>query len=184
MVSRQLLCFYFMCIYTHLIAQSCLTLLCMCVCICLILCDPVECSPPGSSVHGILQERILECTAIPFSRVCAHVCIWQRVLAEASGIFSVSHWLRSSCGACAKLPHGMRDLTSSTRDWTQVPCIGRWILNQQSTGESPYYAFKRQCLLVRMESSKCQESQDGMNASRGWVKDARMIGDPTPNAVK
>ena len=24
------------------------------------LCDPMDCSPPGSSVHGILQERILE----------------------------------------------------------------------------------------------------------------------------
>ena len=32
------------------------------------LCDPMDCSPPGSSVHGILQERILEWVAIPFSR--------------------------------------------------------------------------------------------------------------------
>ena len=31
-------------------------------------CDPVECSPPGLSVHGILQARILEWVAIPFSR--------------------------------------------------------------------------------------------------------------------
>ena len=29
---------------------------------------PVDCSPPGSSVHGILQARILERVAIPFSR--------------------------------------------------------------------------------------------------------------------
>ena len=34
---------------------------------CPILCDPVDCSPPGSSVHGILQARILEWVAIPFS---------------------------------------------------------------------------------------------------------------------
>ena len=27
---------------------------------CLTLCDPMDCSPPGSSVHGILQARILE----------------------------------------------------------------------------------------------------------------------------
>ena len=32
------------------------------------LCDPMDCSPPGSSVHGILQTRILEWVAIPFSR--------------------------------------------------------------------------------------------------------------------
>ena len=32
------------------------------------LCNPVDCSLPGSSVHGILQARILEWVAIPFSR--------------------------------------------------------------------------------------------------------------------
>ena len=31
-------------------------------------CDPMDCNPPGSSVHGILQARILEGVAIPFSR--------------------------------------------------------------------------------------------------------------------
>ena len=41
-----------------LVAQSCPT-----------LCDPTNCSPPGFSVHGILQARILEWIAIPFSRV-------------------------------------------------------------------------------------------------------------------
>ena len=40
-----------------LIAQSCWT-----------LCDPMDCSPPGSSVHRILQARILEWVAIPFPR--------------------------------------------------------------------------------------------------------------------
>ena len=36
---------------------------------CPALCDPMDCSPPGSSVHGILQARILEWVAIPFSRI-------------------------------------------------------------------------------------------------------------------
>ena len=34
---------------------------------CLTLCDPMDCSPPGSSVHGILQAGILEWVAISFS---------------------------------------------------------------------------------------------------------------------
>ena len=34
----------------------------------LTLCDPRDRSPPGSSVHGILQARTLEGVAIPFSR--------------------------------------------------------------------------------------------------------------------
>ena len=36
--------------------------------LCPTLCDPIDCSPPVSSVHGILQARILERVAIPFSR--------------------------------------------------------------------------------------------------------------------
>ena len=36
--------------------------------LCLTLCDPMDYSPPGSSVHGILQARILEWVAILFSR--------------------------------------------------------------------------------------------------------------------
>ena len=35
---------------------------------CLTLCHPRDCNPPGSSVHGILQARVLECIAIPFLR--------------------------------------------------------------------------------------------------------------------
>ena len=34
----------------------------------LTLCDPVECSPPGSSVHGFLQARVLEWVAMTSSR--------------------------------------------------------------------------------------------------------------------
>ena len=40
-----------------LVAQSCPA-----------LCDPMDCSPRGSAVHGILQPRILEWVAILFSR--------------------------------------------------------------------------------------------------------------------
>ena len=36
--------------------------------LCPTLCDPMDCSPPGFSVHGILQAGIQECVAIPFSR--------------------------------------------------------------------------------------------------------------------
>ena len=44
----------------------------MCLCLdppsCLTLCDPMDCSLPGSSVHGILQATILEWVAMPSSR--------------------------------------------------------------------------------------------------------------------
>ena len=35
---------------------------------CLTLCDPLDCSPPGFPVYVILQTRIMEWVAIPFSR--------------------------------------------------------------------------------------------------------------------
>ena len=42
----------------------------ICVCVdshrsCTTLCDPMDCSPPGSSLLGILQVRILEWVAMP-----------------------------------------------------------------------------------------------------------------------
>ena len=36
--------------------------------LCLTLCNPMDCSPPGSPVHGIFQARILEWVSISFSR--------------------------------------------------------------------------------------------------------------------
>ena len=48
---------------------------CVCVCVCVLvtqscptLCNTMDCSPPGSSVHRISQAKILEWVAISFSR--------------------------------------------------------------------------------------------------------------------
>ena len=38
------------------------------------LCDPIDASPPGSSIPGILQARILVWVAISFSNACMHAC--------------------------------------------------------------------------------------------------------------
>ena len=43
-------------------------LLCSVTSLGLTLCDPVDCGPPGSSVHGILQAKILACVAVSFCR--------------------------------------------------------------------------------------------------------------------
>ena len=43
------------------------------------LCDPMDCSPPGSSVHGILQARVLEWVAISFSRGYSQPRGWTQV---------------------------------------------------------------------------------------------------------
>ena len=48
--------------------EACMCVLAKSLQLCLTLCDPMDCNPPGSPVHGILQARILECVAMPFSR--------------------------------------------------------------------------------------------------------------------
>ena len=59
-------------------SNSKLVCACMCMCAqsCSTLCDPMECSLPGFSAHGILQARILEWVAISFSRGL-HLLHWQ-----------------------------------------------------------------------------------------------------------
>ena len=61
-------------------AQSCL-----CVQLCLILCHPVNCSPPGSSVQGISQARILEWVAISSSRGSSWPRDWSHSSCLAGG---------------------------------------------------------------------------------------------------
>ena len=61
-----------------LVAQSCPT-----------LCNPTDCSPPGSSVHGILQVRILEWVAIYFFRGSSLPRDWTQVSCIADRLFTV-----------------------------------------------------------------------------------------------
>ena len=53
------------------------------------LCDPMDCRPPGSSVHGILQARTSEWVAISFSTGSSWPRDWTRV--SCIGKFTLSH---------------------------------------------------------------------------------------------
>ena len=77
----------------------------------LTLCDLMDYSPPGSSVHGILQARILEWVAILFSRVT--------YITEYTFLFS---WL--CCQAC-RTPAPWPGTEPGTRQWKhRVLAIG------------------------------------------------------------
>ena len=79
-----------------LVAQSCLT-----------LCNPMDCSLPGSSVHGILQARILEWVAMPFSTGSSQprdqTQGWggQDALSSITPFIPLLHWDRQS--SCAQV---------------------------------------------------------------------------------
>ena len=60
------------------VAQSCPT-----------FCDPMDCSPPGSSVHRILQARILAWVAIPFSRGSSQPRDWTQVSGIVGRLFTL-----------------------------------------------------------------------------------------------
>ena len=74
------------CIYIYNTSPHCI--LCACACSvaqsCPTLCNPMDCRPPGSSVHGILQARILEQVAISYS----------------SGYCPPRDWTHVSCVSC------------------------------------------------------------------------------------
>ena len=54
----------------------------------LTLCDPMDGSPPGSSVHGILQARILEWVVVPSSRGSSRPRGWTCISCLAGGFFT------------------------------------------------------------------------------------------------
>ena len=57
--------------------------------LCPTLCDPMDCNPPGSSVHGISQARILEWVAIFFSRGSSWPRDWIQVSRITGWFFTV-----------------------------------------------------------------------------------------------
>ena len=98
-----------------LIAQPCLT-----------LCNPMDFSLPGSSLHGILQARILEWVAIPFSRGSLWLRDRTQVSCIASGFFAV--WaIREACNFWTyKYP--------GTSFHTQDRKVSHWPVNSWDNG--------------------------------------------------
>ena len=89
----KLVCSMYACVF-----QSCLT-----------LCDSMYCSPPGSSVHGILQAGILEWVAISFSRPRAQTyafCIGRWVLYHCVILYLCAVLSRSVVSDTLR-PHGL-----------------------------------------------------------------------------
>ena len=97
------------------VAQSCLT-----------LSDPMDCSPPGSSIHGIFQARVLEWGAIAFSG------------REALRVSKLLHW--DLCSLC----HGASDVPDKT-------CSVNPGLRVQMAGEELQQTCRKQEAQVRNE---------------------------------
>ena len=56
---------------------------------CLTHCNPMDCSPPGSSVHGILQARVLAWVTMPSSRESSQPRDWTQASHTAGRFFTI-----------------------------------------------------------------------------------------------
>ena len=106
-------------LFTVFVAQLCLT-----------LCDPIDHSLPGSSAHVILQVRILEWIAIPFSRGSSWLRDWTGVSWIAGRFFTV--WATRGAQALYKLapisrsiffPHTFPLFEKSTQPQPWLFCV-------------------------------------------------------------
>ena len=94
-----------------LVAQSCPA-----------VCDSMNCNPPGSSVHGILQARILEWVAIPFSRGSFRPRDWTHITRIAT-FLTIWELLGQTAIREGAQPNPLAD--NWIKDYLANPCTGR-----------------------------------------------------------
>ena len=71
----------------------CVCVVCVCAQSCLTLCNPMDCSPPGSSVHGISQARLLEWVAMLTQRSNLPLLLDRRTPYHLHHLWSVALWV-------------------------------------------------------------------------------------------
>ena len=117
---------------------------------CSTLCNPIGYSPPGPSVHGILQARILEWVAISVSRTHIYIYGFLRMRVGEQIFLSLS-----LCLVCS-----MWDLTSPTRYWIHVPWVGS---SESYTGPPEkslrHHIFKPSSVLLILITQCCIANQ-------------------------
>ena len=106
-----------------LVAKSCPT-----------VCDPMDYSPPGSSVHGIFQARMLECIAIPFSR--GSFCF-----RDGTHISCIGRWVPYSWATREALQEGektglIRASMTVNQAWNYMPYPGWRVWNPTQPQEA------------------------------------------------
>jgi len=113
------------------VAQSCQT-----------LCDPVDCIPPGSSVHGSLQAGILECVGISFSRVSFRPRDRTQVPCIASRFFTI--WATREAPKTVSYCKIFIQYSKHIGDWQ----MASWNLN---TAFLMHYSSSNKVLLIKKQ---------------------------------
>ena len=87
------------------------------------LCDPMDCSPPGASVMGILQARILEWVAMPCSRGSSQPKDWTQVSHSEGRFFTIwatIYFYQGSTWILEWVVYPFSRRSSWPRNWTGV----------------------------------------------------------------
>ena len=118
---------------------------------CLTLCNPMDCSPPGCSVHGILQARILEWVAISFSGDLSTPGIQSTFPKSpaSSGEFFITSVTLQKINFSTQSP--------SARVWTSsfLPYDGAWIFKVDPCPEAVGFCMPWLCVRYQFKASFC-----------------------------
>ena len=116
------------------------------------LCDPIDCSPPGSSVRGISQARILEWTAISSSRVPSHpgIKLASPTLQADSLTLSLQGSHEETQGLLRRAEHSLRLLKPGE---APVQSLMPWARSAwEQGGVFPHRGCCRRCWILEMTS--------------------------------
>ena len=114
----------------------------------LTLCDPMDCSPPCSSVHGILQARTLEWVAMPSSRGCSQPRDQTHIsfsFCIAGGFFTTAPlgkpwkiaWAPASSVPCAQVSVGICLQVNRPQ-----PCLVQHLRDLDECGDGTHMKFR------------------------------------------
>ena len=125
--------------------------------LCLTLYDPIDCSLPGSSVHGILQARKWECVAMSFSRGSSQPTDQTWVSCIAGRFFTTAPAAAKSLQSCPTVWPHRRQHTRLRRPWDSP---------SKNTGVGCHFLL--QCMKVKSErevAQSCPTLSDPMDCS-------------------
>ena len=108
--------------------------LCLIPQLCLTLCKPMDCSPSGSSICGILQARILEWVAMPSSRGFSQPWDQMQVSCIEGELFTI--WATRKAHECwSDEPIQFSRASSQPRNWAGISCIAGGFLTSELPGK-------------------------------------------------
>ena len=144
--------------------------------LCPALCNPVDCSLPSSSVQGILQARILEWVAVPFSKGSSQPrdrtqaglphCCWILYQLSHKGSPRMLEWVAYTFSRGSSWP----------KNWTGVSCIAGRFFTTELPGKPDVYTGLHQKLVCRIHHSfgnvaaRSQSGDGGTSSHRLPVK--------------